>query len=219
MPKNIVFLLCFTNVCISPRILVFLISLVLAVHLVYYKMTCDPLKEKSLRISWLQLFKEGWVPTTRSLKTSYTGRRTACFLLGKENPPCVWWIACEPIALIQVFFYLSLLFRCSGVEHFILQLIDRLPDMEMVVNVRDYPQVPKWVESSMPVFSFSKVWLLTIESCTHVQICILTTPNPMNGWWLNRLQTTWTSCTLHGLSGRVGLLCGPYTPLVWEGGI
>eukprot|EP00066_Takifugu_rubripes_P003722 XP_003966517.2 PREDICTED: protein O-glucosyltransferase 1 [Takifugu rubripes] len=46
--------------------------------------------------------------------------------------------------------------RCSGVEHFILQLIDRLPDMEMVVNVRDYPQVPKWMESSLPVFSFSK---------------------------------------------------------------
>uniref|UniRef100_H3CYA4 Protein O-glucosyltransferase 1 n=1 Tax=Tetraodon nigroviridis TaxID=99883 RepID=H3CYA4_TETNG len=46
--------------------------------------------------------------------------------------------------------------RCSGVEHFILQLIGRLPDMEMVVNVRDYPQVPKWVDSLLPVFSFSK---------------------------------------------------------------
>lgn len=51
----------------------------------------------------------------------------------------------------------DLMFRCSGVEHFILQLIDRLPDMEMVLNVRDYPQVPKWVDSLLPVFSFSKV--------------------------------------------------------------
>jgi hypothetical protein len=29
--------------------------------------------------------------------------------------------------------------------------------MEMVINVRDYPQVPKWMEPTIPVFSFSKV--------------------------------------------------------------
>ncbi|XP_028288558.1 protein O-glucosyltransferase 1 [Parambassis ranga] len=46
--------------------------------------------------------------------------------------------------------------RCSGVEHFILEVIDRLPDMEMVINVRDYPQVPNWVQPILPVFSFSK---------------------------------------------------------------
>lgn len=50
-------------------------------------------------------------------------------------------------------------FRCSGVEHFILEVIDRLPDLEMVVNVRDYPQVPNWVQPVLPVFSFSKVRL------------------------------------------------------------
>lgn len=49
------------------------------------------------------------------------------------------------------------IFRCSGVEHFILEVIDRLPNLEMVVNVRDYPQVPKWAEPTLPVFSFSKV--------------------------------------------------------------
>ncbi|XP_064412837.1 protein O-glucosyltransferase 1 isoform X3 [Latimeria chalumnae] len=46
--------------------------------------------------------------------------------------------------------------RCSGVEHFILEIIDRLPDMEMVINVRDYPQVPRWMQPVKPVFSFSK---------------------------------------------------------------
>ncbi|KAF7664152.1 hypothetical protein LDENG_00187210 [Lucifuga dentata] len=46
--------------------------------------------------------------------------------------------------------------RCSGVEHFILEVIDRLPDTEMVVNVRDYPQVPSWVQPILPVLSFSK---------------------------------------------------------------
>ncbi|CAL8406791.1 unnamed protein product [Arctogadus glacialis] len=46
--------------------------------------------------------------------------------------------------------------RCSGVEHFILQVIDRLADMEMVINVRDYPQAPGWVQPTFPVLSFSK---------------------------------------------------------------
>lgn len=51
----------------------------------------------------------------------------------------------------------SSLHRCSGVEHFIHEIINRLPDMEMVINVRDYPQVPKWMKPIIPVFSFSKV--------------------------------------------------------------
>ncbi|XP_069740526.1 protein O-glucosyltransferase 1 isoform X2 [Narcine bancroftii] len=46
--------------------------------------------------------------------------------------------------------------RCSGVEHFILEIIDELPDMEFVLNVRDYPQVPKWLKSIRPILSFSK---------------------------------------------------------------
>ncbi|XP_003219139.1 protein O-glucosyltransferase 1 [Anolis carolinensis] len=46
--------------------------------------------------------------------------------------------------------------RCSGVEHFILEIIDELPDMEMVINVRDYPQVPKFMKPKVPIFSFSK---------------------------------------------------------------
>ncbi|XP_074610409.1 protein O-glucosyltransferase 1-like [Acropora palmata] len=46
-------------------------------------------------------------------------------------------------------------FRCKGVEHFILKMIDKLPDMEMRINVRDYPQIPKW-SRPLPVFSFSK---------------------------------------------------------------
>ncbi|XP_058042907.1 protein O-glucosyltransferase 1 isoform X1 [Ahaetulla prasina] len=46
--------------------------------------------------------------------------------------------------------------RCSGVEHFILEIIQNLPDMEMVINVRDYPQVPKFMKPRVPVLSFSK---------------------------------------------------------------
>lgn len=46
--------------------------------------------------------------------------------------------------------------RCSGVEHFLLELLPHLPDMELVINVRDYPQVPQWMSPVIPIFSFSK---------------------------------------------------------------
>ena len=46
--------------------------------------------------------------------------------------------------------------RCSGVEHFILGIIDVLPDMELLINVYDYPQANK-IGFLQPVFSFSKV--------------------------------------------------------------
>ncbi|GFO43582.1 protein o-glucosyltransferase 1 [Plakobranchus ocellatus] len=47
-------------------------------------------------------------------------------------------------------------FRCRGVEHFIFALIDELPDMELVINVKDWPQVQRH-QDPLPVLSFSKV--------------------------------------------------------------
>ncbi|KAJ8301382.1 hypothetical protein KUTeg_020369 [Tegillarca granosa] len=46
--------------------------------------------------------------------------------------------------------------RCSGVEHFLLEIIKKLPDMELILNTRDWPQSPKY-SNPLPVFSFSKV--------------------------------------------------------------
>lgn len=46
-------------------------------------------------------------------------------------------------------------FRCSGVEHFILKIIDQLPDLEFVLNTKDWPQAHKRY-NPLPVFSFSK---------------------------------------------------------------
>ncbi len=68
--------------------------------------------------------------------------------------------------------HLSFLCRCSGVEHFILKVVNRLPDFEVVINVRDYPQVPGWVQPVLPVLSFSKVCTTTpqysaTEQCTN----------------------------------------------------
>uniref|UniRef100_A0A7N9DBW0 Protein O-glucosyltransferase 1 n=1 Tax=Macaca fascicularis TaxID=9541 RepID=A0A7N9DBW0_MACFA len=64
--------------------------------------------------------------------------------------------------------------RCSGVEHFILEVIGRLPDMEMVINVRDYPQVPKWMEPAIPVFSFSKTCFIScVASGQRPHLCCI----------------------------------------------
>ncbi|GAB6022285.1 hypothetical protein CHUAL_006411 [Chamberlinius hualienensis] len=46
-------------------------------------------------------------------------------------------------------------FRCKGVEHFLLKLAPNLPDVEFVLNTRDWPQIPTHYEK-LPIFSFSK---------------------------------------------------------------
>eukprot|EP00117_Sycon_ciliatum_P021999 scpid85297/ scgid19107/ Protein O-glucosyltransferase 1; CAP10-like 46 kDa protein; KTEL motif-containing protein 1 len=45
--------------------------------------------------------------------------------------------------------------RCEGVEHFLLSILKDLPDMDIMINVYDHPQVPKYSQPS-PVFSFSR---------------------------------------------------------------
>ena len=47
-------------------------------------------------------------------------------------------------------------YRCNGVEHFLLEIIADLPDLDMIVNVRDNPQSYRH-GPPMPIFSFSKV--------------------------------------------------------------
>lgn len=48
--------------------------------------------------------------------------------------------------------------RCEGIEHFLLRIIKQLPNIDLVINVRDYPQVPKYysLDQQWPIFSFSK---------------------------------------------------------------
>lgn len=31
--------------------------------------------------------------------------------------------------------------RCSGIEHFLKENIQQIPDLEMIVNTRDWPQI------------------------------------------------------------------------------
>ncbi|XP_001230897.2 O-glucosyltransferase rumi homolog [Anopheles gambiae] len=47
--------------------------------------------------------------------------------------------------------------RCSGVEHFVRPLLPLLPDMDLIVNCRDWPQIHRhWSKEKIPVLSFSK---------------------------------------------------------------
>uniref|UniRef100_A0A336LJ21 CSON001853 protein n=1 Tax=Culicoides sonorensis TaxID=179676 RepID=A0A336LJ21_CULSO len=47
--------------------------------------------------------------------------------------------------------------RCSGIEYFIKPLLEQLPNMELIVNCRDWPQINKnWGMPHSPIFSFSK---------------------------------------------------------------
>ncbi|XP_053660590.1 O-glucosyltransferase rumi homolog [Anopheles marshallii] len=47
--------------------------------------------------------------------------------------------------------------RCSGVEHFVKPLLSLLPDMDLIVNCRDWPQIHRhWNKERIPVLSFSK---------------------------------------------------------------
>lgn len=60
-------------------------------------------------------------------------------------------------------------------EHFLLEIIKKLPDMEMIINVRDWPQSGKY-HPPLPVFSFSKdvslefflfLFFFIFSSCLH----------------------------------------------------
>ncbi|CAB3248362.1 unnamed protein product [Arctia plantaginis] len=47
--------------------------------------------------------------------------------------------------------------RCAGVEHYLTALAPKMPNLEIAINTRDWPQVNKlWGHPKAPVFSFSK---------------------------------------------------------------
>ncbi|XP_033320875.2 O-glucosyltransferase rumi homolog isoform X1 [Megalopta genalis] len=46
--------------------------------------------------------------------------------------------------------------RCAGIEYFLLKLAPNLPDIDLVINTRDYPQTSKHFGGPLPIFSFSK---------------------------------------------------------------
>ncbi|XP_054279831.1 O-glucosyltransferase rumi homolog isoform X2 [Macrosteles quadrilineatus] len=46
--------------------------------------------------------------------------------------------------------------RCAGVEHYLLKLSPKLPDLQLVLNTRDWPQISRFQTPTLPVFSFSK---------------------------------------------------------------
>lgn len=49
--------------------------------------------------------------------------------------------------------------RCEGIEHFLSKIQLNTPDVEFIVNTRDWPQIIQHYGEPKPVFSFSKVSL------------------------------------------------------------
>lgn len=49
--------------------------------------------------------------------------------------------------------------RCEGIEYFLSKIQLNTPDIEFIVNTRDWPQIIKHYGDPKPVFSFSKVRL------------------------------------------------------------
>jgi len=46
--------------------------------------------------------------------------------------------------------------RCEGIEHFLTKIQLNTPDVERILNTRDWPQIIKHYGDPKPVFSFSK---------------------------------------------------------------
>ncbi|GBP31222.1 O-glucosyltransferase rumi homolog [Eumeta japonica] len=47
--------------------------------------------------------------------------------------------------------------RCAGVEHYLTALAPKLPNLEVIINTRDWPQLNRlWGHLPAPIFSFSK---------------------------------------------------------------
>lgn len=63
--------------------------------------------------------------------------------------------------------------RNSGVEHFLLKLVDQLPDTEFVLNTADWPQTTSWQPNKLPIFSFSKVVSLLDDFKTNYNFYLL----------------------------------------------
>lgn len=53
--------------------------------------------------------------------------------------------------------------RCAGIEHFLKQNIQKIPDLEMIVNCRDWPQIN--------IHHVSKQCLSLSESCFNLLFC------------------------------------------------
>ncbi|XP_003383040.2 PREDICTED: protein O-glucosyltransferase 1-like isoform X2 [Amphimedon queenslandica] len=85
-------------------------------------------------------------------------------------------------------------FRCKGVEHFILNIIEDLPNMELIINVFDYPKSHKY-HSPLPVFSFSKTvhyWDIMYPAWTFWSggPAVSVEPTGLGRWDLKRISIT-----------------------------
>ncbi len=85
-------------------------------------------------------------------------------------------VSCGFITLIRRVFPCC---RCRGVEHFLLEITDTLPDMEMFINVRDYPmvRVMLWPEKLILWLASQKVEWTPLIRTLWKRTCSCFSPN------------------------------------------
>lgn len=89
--------------------------------------------------------------------------------------------------------------RCSGIEHFLKENIQQIPDLEMIVNCRDWPQINIHY---VIVLIFHCLYLFENVSKIHVS-------SPFHSQYLGQcfhsvvLMSIMTLCIQHGVSGLV----------------
>lgn len=63
--------------------------------------------------------------------------------------------------------------RCTGIEYYLKSLAKKMPDMELAINTRDWPQLNRaWGQPKAPVLSFSKVFI-TMVTYFIIQVFII----------------------------------------------
>ena len=96
--------------------------------------------------------------------------------------------------------------RCAGIEYFLLKLAPGLTDMDLVINVRDYPQSSKYFGDPLPIFSFSKVNIIikiSLELLFYKLIQFINNLNIVK--FICRLHNIMILHIQHGHFGKVDL--------------
>jgi len=70
--------------------------------------------------------------------------------------------------------------RCEGIEHFLSKIQLNTPDVEFILNTRDWPQIIKHYGDPKPVFSFSKVRELIFYYLIVIGLIITQSMNLIN---------------------------------------
>ena len=134
---------------------------VFAVHVRLWKRhECDSFHAFTMTVTATGLRCNNFAPSWQTYISKPPRSCLSCFL-SEQSCPATWnsfgKSQFPPSQFLLITFKTPFyVFRCQGIEHFILGIIKKLPNMEMSINVRDWPQSSTH-GPPLPIFSFSKV--------------------------------------------------------------